>query len=167
MSSYAKALGARLREVRQQQGLTLHAVEEKSGGAWKAVVIGSYERGDRAVSVQRLADLADFYGVPVLQCLPTDQVHPGVGSGVTVVLNLTRLRELPAAQVGPLARYAATIQTQRGHHNTDHHTDHDVTTLSIRADDLLALAIIYEVTPAQLTARLRAWDVFATDTDQG
>ena len=167
MGSYAKALGARLREVRQQQGLTLHAVEEKSGGAWKAVVIGSYERGDRAVSVQRLADLADFYGIPVPQCLPTDQVRPSVGSGVTVVLNLTRLRELPAPQVGPLARYAATIQTQRGNHNTDHNTDHDVTTLSIRAEDLLALAIIYETTPAQLTARLKAWDVLATDTGQG
>jgi hypothetical protein len=82
---------------------------------------------------------------------------------VKVVLNLTRLRELPTPQVGPLARYAATIQTQRGHH----YTDHNVTTLSIRAEVLLALAIIYETTPTQLTARLKAWDVLATDTGQG
>ncbi|HVQ88746.1 MAG TPA: helix-turn-helix transcriptional regulator, partial [Actinomycetes bacterium] len=65
MTDYAKALGARLRAIRQQQGLSLHGVEEKSDNRWKAVVVGSYERGDRAVTVQKLAELADFYGVPV------------------------------------------------------------------------------------------------------
>ena len=65
VNDYAKALGARLRHIRTQQGLSLHGVEEKSRGRWKAVVVGSYERGDRAVTVQRLAELADFYGVPV------------------------------------------------------------------------------------------------------
>ena len=39
-------------------------------GRWKAVVVGSYERGDRAVTVQRLAELAEFYGVPVYELLP-------------------------------------------------------------------------------------------------
>src|SRR5947207_7749115 len=69
-AAYAKALGVRLRAIRTQQGLSLHGVEEKSRGRWKAVVVGSYERGDRAVTVQRLAELADFYGVPVQELLP-------------------------------------------------------------------------------------------------
>ena len=69
---YAKALGARLRAIRAQQHLSLHGVERKSGGRWKAVVVGSYERGDRAVSVQRLAELAEFYGVPVGELLPRE-----------------------------------------------------------------------------------------------
>jgi transcriptional regulator with XRE-family HTH domain len=64
-SEYAKTLGARLRAIRTQQGLSLHGVEEKSRGRWKAVVVGSYERGDRSVTVQKLAELAEFYGVPV------------------------------------------------------------------------------------------------------
>jgi transcriptional regulator with XRE-family HTH domain len=51
-SEYAKTLGARLRAIRTQQGLSLHGVEEKSRGRWKAVVVGSYERGDRSVTVQ-------------------------------------------------------------------------------------------------------------------
>ena len=63
-SDYAKTLGARLRAIRTQQGLSLHGVEEKSRGRWKAVVVGSYERGDRSVTVQKLAELAEFYGVP-------------------------------------------------------------------------------------------------------
>ena len=69
-SDYARALGARLRAIRTQQGLSLHGVEKKSKGRWKAVVVGSYERGDRAVTVQKLAELADFYGVPVGELLP-------------------------------------------------------------------------------------------------
>src|SRR5438046_10083508 len=75
-SEYAKSLGARLRSIRQQQGLSLQGVEEKSAGRWKAVVVGSYERGDRAVTVSRLAELADFYRVPVAELL-----HAGSGSG--------------------------------------------------------------------------------------
>src|SRR5436309_13145601 len=74
-SEYAKSLGARLRSIRQQQGLSLQGVEEKSAGRWKAVVVGSYERGDRAVTGSRLAELADFYRVPVAELRPE-------GSGV-------------------------------------------------------------------------------------
>ena len=71
-TDYAKTLGARLRAIRTQQGLSLHGVEEKSRGRWKAVVVGSYERGDRSVTVQKLAELAEFYGVPVSELLPGD-----------------------------------------------------------------------------------------------
>ncbi len=40
-TEYARALGGRLRAIRTQQGLSLHGVEEKSEGRWKAVVVGS------------------------------------------------------------------------------------------------------------------------------
>src|SRR4249919_2207010 len=114
---YAKALGARLRAVRMQQHLSLHGVERKSAGKWKAVVVGSYERGDRAVSVQRLAELADFYSVPVGELLPG-----GAGAGSTeppprLVIDLERLGRVPAEKAGPLARYCSTIQSQRGDYN--------------------------------------------------
>ena len=69
-TDYSRALGARLRAIRNQQGLSLQGVEDKSHGRWKAVVVGSYERGDRAVTVQRLSELAVFYGVPVSELLP-------------------------------------------------------------------------------------------------
>jgi transcriptional regulator with XRE-family HTH domain len=70
MSDYSKALGRRLRAAREQRQLSLRGVEAESGGRWKAVVVGSYERGDRAVTVERLAGLARFYGVPVVSLLP-------------------------------------------------------------------------------------------------
>jgi transcriptional regulator with XRE-family HTH domain len=71
MSEYAKTLGARLRAIRTAQGLSLQGVEDLSLGRWKAVVIGSYERGDRAVTVENLDRIAQFYGIPTIDLLPS------------------------------------------------------------------------------------------------
>ena len=155
MGDYAKALGSKLRGIRQQQGLSLHGVEQKSAGRWKAVVVGSYERGDRAVTVQKLAELADFYGVPVAELLPEGRVPSGGEPATKIVINLERLQQLPAEKVGPLARYAATIQSQRG--------DYNGKVLSIRTDDLRTLAVIYDVPPAVLAEQLIAWGVLNAD----
>jgi transcriptional regulator with XRE-family HTH domain len=154
-TSYGKALGARLRAIRTQQGLSLHGVEEKSRGRWKAVVVGSYERGDRAVTVQRLAELADFYGVPVAELLP-DGVPPGGNEPpARLVIDLEQLGSLPTEQVGPLHRYAASIQSQRG--------DYNGRVLSIRHDDLRSLAVIYDTSPSDLAELLIGWGVLDAD----
>src|SRR6266508_1515843 len=116
-SDYAKALGSRLRAIRTQQGLSLHGVEEKSQGRWKAVVVGSYERGDRAVTVQKLSELAAFYGVPVAELLPDSSPSGAAEPPPRIVLDLEQLQRLPIERAGPLARYAATIQSQRGDYN--------------------------------------------------
>ncbi|MFN8157962.1 MAG: transcriptional regulator [Candidatus Nanopelagicales bacterium] len=150
-SDYARALGARLRSIRQQQGLSLHGVEEKSHGRWKAVVVGSYERGDRAVTVQKLAELADFYAVPVSELLPDASPAAAAEPPQRLVLDLERLGLVPAEKAGPLARYAAAIQAQRG--------DYNGRVLSIRQDDLRTLAVIYDEAPSQLAEQLIAWGV--------
>src|ERR1700759_976905 len=111
-SEYAKTLGARLRAIRIQQGLSLHGVEEKSRGRWKAVVVGSYERGDRAVTVQRLAELADFYGVPAARLLPDGPPpHGAAEPPPRLVIDLEKLQSVPASQGAPLARYSATLDS--------------------------------------------------------
>ena len=156
---YAKALGQRLRAIRMQQGLSLHGVEEKSQGRWKAVVVGSYERGDRAVTVQRLAELADFYGVPINELLPDGARSAGAAEQPPrLVLDLERLAELPPDKAAPLSRYTATIQSQRG--------DYNGRVLSIRQDDLRTLAVIYDETPSELTEQLIAWGVLNRDARQ-
>jgi transcriptional regulator with XRE-family HTH domain len=154
-SDYARALGARLRAIRTQQGLSLHGVEKKSKGRWKAVVVGSYERGDRAVTVQKLAELADFYGVPVGELLPEGRTASAAAPAQKIVLNLERLFQLPPDQVGPLARYAQAIQSQRGDYNNK--------VLSIRGEDLRSLSIIYDLSEGELTERLIEWGVLAPD----
>lgn len=153
-SEYAKSLGARLRAIRQQQGLSLQGVEEKSGGRWKAVVVGSYERGDRAVTVARLAELADFYRVPVAELLP-DGGGTRQESAGKIVLDLERLYEHTADELAPVARYARAIQQQRG--------DYNGRVLSIRADDLRALAIVYDTSPSGLVERFTELGVTVAD----
>ncbi len=150
-SDYARALGSRLRAIRQQQGLSLQGVEEKSGGRWKAVVIGSYERGDRAVTVAKLAELADFYGVPVGELLPGGVAGATFEPPTQIVIDLEQLNRVPGEKAAPLARYAAAIQTQRG--------DYNGRVLSIRADDLRTLAVIYDQPAGLLAEELISWGV--------
>jgi transcriptional regulator with XRE-family HTH domain len=66
-------LGRRLRAVRRLRGLSLADVEEQSGGRYSAAAISSYERGDRNLIVERLAGLANFYGVSLVDLAPP---HP-------------------------------------------------------------------------------------------
>jgi transcriptional regulator with XRE-family HTH domain len=154
-SDYAKQLGGKLRAIRTQQGLSLHGVEEKSQGRWKAVVVGSYERGDRAVTVQRLAELAEFYGVPVQELLPGSTPGGAAEPPPRLVLDLERLSQVPSEKAGPLQRYAATIQSQRG--------DYNGKVLSIRQDDLRTLAVIYDQPASLLVDQLISWGVLDPD----
>lgn len=154
---YAKALGMRLRAIRQQQGLSLQGVEEKSEGQWKAVVVGSYERGDRAVTVAKLSELAAFYGVPMSELIPgAGQAAAAREQTPKLVLDLERLHDLELDDATPLARFIGTIQAQRG--------DYNGKVLSMRQDDLRTLAVIYGEPPSQVTERLLAWGVLRTVT---
>jgi transcriptional regulator with XRE-family HTH domain len=155
MSEYAKALGAQLRSVRSASGLSLQGVEQRSSGRWKAVVVGSYERGDRAITVQRLAELAEFYEVPVASLLPDTSPSEAAAAPPRLVLDLDRLAQVPGDTGQPLERYAQTIQEQRG--------EHGASSLSIRAEDLRTLAVIYDLSPADLVEQLVGWGVINPD----
>jgi transcriptional regulator with XRE-family HTH domain len=154
-TEYAKALGARLRAIRTQQNLSLHGVEQKSQGRWKAVVVGSYERGDRAVTVQRLAELAHFYGVPVHELLPGGTPNAAAELPPKLILNLEALQSLGEDKAAPLNRYVAAIQSQRG--------DYNGRVLSIRQDDLRTLSVIFDLQPSVLVDQLIEWGVLDPD----
>lgn len=140
--TYQQELGARLRAVRTMQGLTLAEVEEQSGGVWKAVVVGSYERGDRSVTVARLSELADFYGVPVAHLLPT----PGGGDADRVTIDLVAL-EAAGPEFATLLRYVRRIQQERG--------DYNGRMLTLRLDDIRTVATAEGGDAEDLLERLR------------
>jgi transcriptional regulator with XRE-family HTH domain len=154
-SEYAKTLGARLRAIRMQQGLSLHGVEEKSRGRWKAVVIGSYERGDRSVTVQKLAELAEFYGVPISEFLPGDASLAAIPLSPRLVINLERMTQLPAGRADALVHYVTTIQRQRN--------DYNGRVLTLRYEDLRALIVLYDTSPNELTNELIGWGVLDSE----
>ena len=157
MRDYQRRLGTRLRAIRQQQGLTLQQVEELSQGKWKSVVVGSYERGDRAVSVAKLAELAEFYNVPVSELLPKEDLPPSLTTGWSsnkVMLDLRRLaRGDLDPDLMPVSRFAHTIQLQRG--------DFNGSVLTIRGEDLRALSVIYGTDPEDLVIRLEDEGILA------
>ena len=157
-SDYAKALGERLRRIRIQKGMSLQDVQAASEGKWKAAVIGAYERGDRNVTVGKLSELAGFYDVPVTEILPSEDGSAATGAperNRRVVLNLEELSAVPEADRDPLSRFTTAIQIQRG--------DFNGRVLTIREDDLMALALLYQTTSTELNLRLKEWGLLYTN----
>lgn len=148
--TYAEEVGSRLRNLRMQRGLSLQDVERASEGRWKAAVIGSYERGDRNISAVRLCELAEFYGVAPGEVLPEGAPStPDRSRGV--VIDLARISE--GERWRGVRRYCESIQRQRGDYNRQ--------LLSIRGEDLRALAVILDVDEDELVGELRNAGVLA------
>lgn len=163
--NFSLRLGQRLRAVRKQKNLSLHAVEAQTQGEFRASVLGAYERGERAISVLRLQRLAAVYEVSVDQLLPgthdvattLDLRETAVGGappswpvagdeGPPVVIDLVGLERLPAEERELIGRYVGMIQVKR--------QDFTSPRLAIRRDDLRALAFLFETTPAIMRRRL-------------
>jgi len=147
----AQSLGARLREIRQQHGLSLSGVETSSGGVWKAVVVGSYERGDRTITVPKLIALAEFYGIPVWRLFPGSQAALEAPIAERLVIDMAVLSSVPMSVGGPLARYLESIAARRG--------DRNGRVLTLRGDDVVALSALYDVTAGEFVALLRQWNL--------
>jgi transcriptional regulator with XRE-family HTH domain len=138
-----------------QKGMSLNDVQLSSDGRWKAAVVGAYERGDRNITVARLAELAEFYDVPVLEVLPEEPEAtraPAEGRK-KVVLDLGGLDRVPEPERDALSRFATAIQIQRG--------DFNGRVLTIREDDLMALALVYQTTAENLSSQLDDWGLIA------
>jgi hypothetical protein len=101
------------------------------------------------ISVSRLADLAAFYGVSVAELLPSQDHARPRGGQLRVVLNLAGLAAAPSGQTALLRRWVAHIQRERD--------DYAGRVLSIRRGDVITLATIHTLPPAEFIAYLRHW----------
>ena len=119
--------------------------------------MGSYERADRAISVPRLQRLAIFYNVPVDQLLPgedalnelTESSFSSTDSDLndrSIVIDLTKLSDSKAPESAVIDRYLKIIQVKR--------QDFNGRVLTIRRDDLQALAAIIGTTVEEAPQRL-------------
>ena len=148
-------LGERLRRIRRQQGLSLSQVEQKSDGVWKAVVVGAYERGDRAISIDRLAALAAFYSVPISELLPIPSSPVDVPpTDQRLVIDLVALEADDSPLAAAVSRFVRRILDVRG--------DHNGRVLTMRSLDLDNLAALGGVERGRLVAELRARGIFVT-----
>jgi len=172
--AYARAVGSRLRAVRHQTGLSLMDVEAMSNQEFRQSVLGSYERGDRAITVPRLQRLARIYDVPIDQLLPPEhtsyatrpfvgedsdgQSHAGREQRLKVTIDLPKLRAGTGPERELLRRFLEMIQLQR--------QDFNGRMITIRSGDLHIIACILGITPDAMDRRLDDLglrvDVFAT-----
>lgn len=72
VDKFSSSLGQKLRAARRQYGWSLGDVESHTTGEFKASVVGAYERGERAISVQRFVRLAEIYNVMPADLLPVE-----------------------------------------------------------------------------------------------
>lgn len=146
--SHALAIGARLRRVRHQQGMSLADVQKASEGRWKAVVVGAYERGDRTITVTRLEELARFYDVPLADLLPDPSATAALDRG-RVTIDLLRLESASATPgLSAIARFAGHVRRSRG--------DHNGRVLTLRAGDLETIALAIDSSTEDLRRELDA-----------
>ena len=115
--AYAAGIGRRLRDVRRQRGWSLHEVEVASHGEFKASALGTYERGDRRISLERLQRLARLYRIPVDLLLPEDDAVPLArrprGDDDQVVIDLAALDGVSGPDAEDLRRYVEMIRNER------------------------------------------------------
>lgn len=105
-----------LRAIRISRKLSLSDVEKLSHGEIKAVVLGSYERGSRSLSVRRAITIADIYQIPLGQLL--DPVRQSAETArfdsyiPQVIIDTRRLRAIEDSgdhQITLLARFIRRI----------------------------------------------------------
>ena len=84
-------IGRRLRALRVDRGLALPAAAQLVG--LRPMTLGSYERGERALSAAGLVDIADGYGVEPCHLLPG-------GHTVDPVTALAVIRDLVEQSAG-------------------------------------------------------------------
>jgi len=154
--SYARLVGERLRQIRQQKKLSLSEVESATHQEFKASVMGAYERGERMISVPRLERLAHFYGVTVDQLLPRDKQREGdtqtnSAAPTKLRIDVAKLTLRDAKEFKMLERLLRMIQVQR--------QDFNGKVITVRAHDTRAIAVILDVAVDDVGAKLAELDL--------
>jgi transcriptional regulator with XRE-family HTH domain len=144
----SESVAARIRFLRKSRGWTLHQVEELSGGSIKAVVMGSYERGSRALSLARTIELAELFNIPLANLLGdfsgTDHTQ-----AQSMTLDQRMINERAKTQGDRntliLHSFITAIALRRSDWNGE--------VLTLRSSDFDTLTLVFELNLAQL----RTW----------
>jgi transcriptional regulator with XRE-family HTH domain len=133
----------RLRIIRKSKGWSLQDVERNSNGKWKAVVIGSYERADRAISLKKAISLMEFYQVPVSELFP--DIPPQVSTR-SIAIDLVKLSAVQSDYSSVIQRFVRGI--------CDRRKDWNGQVLTVRVNDLQFLAMLLQQAEPELLTEL-------------
>jgi len=145
---FAELVGDKLRRLRQQAGLSLQDVCDKADGAFVVSTLSAYEHGKRSLSLERVVELADIYGVSPMALLDVEEPdEPALARTKPLRINLQNIENLAPSERLPLEQYLDFLKRLRN--------DPARMVLTIRKDDLSYLVTLYGVRPEALKDRLR------------
>jgi transcriptional regulator with XRE-family HTH domain len=149
-SSVAK----RIRALRKSRGLTLQDIERMSTGSIKSVVMGSYERGARAISLSRALELANLFQIPIAELLQEPQ--PRFNSATEIArFDQRRISKLSEQEkderFSTLYRFTIAISHRRGDWNGE--------ILTIRKTDLDNLTLVLSMKLPEMTEWFKSWKI--------
>ncbi|GAB4244850.1 MAG: hypothetical protein Kow00129_04590 [Thermoleophilia bacterium] len=148
---YVEAVGEKLRRLRLERGLSLQEVCERSGGAFVVSTLSAYERGKRSLSLERVLELADIYGLSPTTLLEVEEGAESAGNlsqNRPLRIRTDHLDRLNPDERRPLENYLAFLRNLRN--------DHGSNVLTIRKDDLQYLSGLYGMRPQVLKERLES-----------
>ena len=148
------SVSQRIRQLRKSRGLTLHDIERLSQGRIKAVVMGSYERGTRAISLSRTIEIANLFGIPVTELI-SEVAAKSALENYPIVFDLRRVAEISSvnesAEVRHISRYLRALAMRRRDWNGE--------VLSIRRSDFEQLSLLLDSKAEELYKRMTGLEV--------
>lgn len=136
--SKARAFGQVLREVRQNRNWSLKDFEIASQGQIKDVVLGSYERGSRSISVSKLEIIAAIYEIPIGAFFDKEKITTFSDDHRRVIIDLRKLsRALEISNSD-----AATLLDQFTRSVINLRRDWNGEILSLRSSDITLLSMM-------------------------
>jgi transcriptional regulator with XRE-family HTH domain len=147
-----KSVALRLRTLRKSRGWTLLDIEAKSRGSIKSVVMGSYERGTRAISLARCLELANLFAIPIAELLaaPEGRFSKSVEIG-RFDLRQSALLATKEGEFRSLHNFLIAIAQRRGDWNGE--------ILTLRASDLDTLTLLLAMKRELLSQWLKQWKI--------
>lgn len=147
-------IAVRIRALRKERNWSLSDVEAISQGRIKAVVMGSYERGARALSLKRVIEIAALFDLPVTALFgysPPTLLQP---RATTIIDQRQCLKRAKFAEsVGDdTTRYRVLISFLS--HISGKRDDWNGEILSLRSTDIETIALMAQLAVSELLAWL-------------
>ena len=141
---------ARLRATRLALGWSLKEFENHSAGEVTAIAMGSYERGERTLSISKLLTICEIFHISIIHILaPPAETNCGDTQG-RHIYDLRALQMLAQSpEKAHLLSYIHHIIRERG--------DWKGAVISLRATDIKNLTLIFATTQVTQNRDYQSW----------
>ncbi len=146
MDRFPLEVGRALRRARRARGLSLRDVGRVSGSRFKPTSVAGYERGERAISLERFCELARLYGIAPERLLA--QILRAVDGKPPVVIDLTKVEGLTGPEGRIVSAFVEEVMALRGERPRE--------TIVLRAGDLEVLATASGRRPGPFLEKIRS-----------